>query len=575
MRNGQRVQLTSADTRAAAATAALFGELQTSAERGDHGVFLGRVVVRRRRRFVARTRLRASSERRKRSRRGRRHVDRVGRDACARVRLEQARCVRLRPDRSRWRTAHCDPVHAARAAGAVRSPAALAGGGWRHSRWTRARPTSRRARTRRADAAPALTSAPANASSAKPPPKHAVITKRALRRAFGLSSAAVGELARIERAVTPERHVVLGGRLAHVPVRRDEHDRGVPRGAPAAPAAAPTRLVASAGASTFRPGTRKRASRSGRGSRSRAQLGTQALVGVALGREAAGSSTCTARTPGPPANSTAPGAHRARPRAATKSARSCSSCTWVKRSGRRHHPRRANAARRAVRGPRPRRSRRPDSCSARIGGDHSRSCPTAPTSSVAAARVAEPTQVANRLPHGDPRPARTAALRVHARPSPPPVSSRARQPGPWGLRISSLRMHAIPLRVTRALPRFVPLSASELAQAEPSTVGVPGRRPRGTGARGRGCAAGPRPRERTARPLRRQKWPPRQPTITARAVRGDGTLLDVWLGRDTSRRVGAPPVAGVFVYGTLMHGEERESAILGVLLDPLPRSTAG
>ncbi len=129
-------------------------------------------------------------------------------------------------------------------------------------------------------------------------------------------------------------------------------------------------------------------------------------------------------------------------------------------------------------------------------------------------------------------------------------------------------MHAIPLRVSRALPRFVPLSASELAQAQPSTVLFLGdvrveQGPEGAAARlvqatggtlpGRlesGAAAG-------------------QPTITARAVRGDGTVLDVSLG-PLLGGVSSPPVAGVFVYGTLMHGEEREGAIRSVLPSVAP-----
>jgi gamma-glutamylcyclotransferase (GGCT)/AIG2-like uncharacterized protein YtfP len=130
------------------------------------------------------------------------------------------------------------------------------------------------------------------------------------------------------------------------------------------------------------------------------------------------------------------------------------------------------------------------------------------------------------------------------------------------------RAHAIPLRVTPSLPRFVPLSASELAQAEPSTavfVGdvrvEPG--PKGSAAQLVHAPGSALPGRIDA------EVAAAQPSITARAVRSDGTLLDVWVGA-IPRAASEPLVAGVFVYGTLMHGEERESAILGVLSSVAP-----
>lgn len=114
-----------------------------------------------------------------------------------------------------------------------------------------------------------------------------------------------------------------------------------------------------------------------------------------------------------------------------------------------------------------------------------------------------------------------------------------------------------------ALPRFVPLSASELAQAEPSTVLFVGdvrvdHEPDGSAGRLVHASGSALP---GVLDIASATAPA---SITARAVRSDGTLLDVSLTH-VPDAASAPLVTGVFVYGTLMRGEEREAAIRGVL----------
>jgi gamma-glutamylcyclotransferase (GGCT)/AIG2-like uncharacterized protein YtfP len=119
--------------------------------------------------------------------------------------------------------------------------------------------------------------------------------------------------------------------------------------------------------------------------------------------------------------------------------------------------------------------------------------------------------------------------------------------------------------MSRAVPRFVPLSASELAEAAASSVVCVGdvrwERDAGGGAArlipalGSALAGRVRDEERVV-----------SACAVVRAVRQDGTLLEVSLQRPAA---GAEPpadcVTGAFVYGTLMRGEEREGAIRSVL----------
>ncbi len=130
------------------------------------------------------------------------------------------------------------------------------------------------------------------------------------------------------------------------------------------------------------------------------------------------------------------------------------------------------------------------------------------------------------------------------------------------------REHAIPLRVTSALPRFVPLSASELAQAAPGTVVFVGDVRVESGPEGASAQLVHAPGSALLGRLDADVTTP-QPSVTARAVHGDGTLRDVSLG-PIPRSASEPLIAGVFVYGTLMLGEEREAAIRGALPSVAP-----
>jgi gamma-glutamylcyclotransferase (GGCT)/AIG2-like uncharacterized protein YtfP len=78
--------------------------------------------------------------------------------------------------------------------------------------------------------------------------------------------------------------------------------------------------------------------------------------------------------------------------------------------------------------------------------------------------------------------------------------------------------------------------------------------------------------------------PPRSPRLGTRAVLSDGRLLNVTLSSaEDTAHVGATGAGGsgfpgaVFVYGTLMHGEERHAAISNHLphVAPTPGSVAG
>lgn len=130
------------------------------------------------------------------------------------------------------------------------------------------------------------------------------------------------------------------------------------------------------------------------------------------------------------------------------------------------------------------------------------------------------------------------------------------------------RVRAIPLRVSRALPCFVPVSASDLAHAHTAAdVAFLGdvRLGRGSGGvstllHAPGCAL---PGRLTAHQVAAP------PALAARAVGANGTLVDVALEQPLDPEFPSAPI-GVFVYGTLMRGEEREAAVRSVLADATP-----
>ena len=140
------------------------------------------------------------------------------------------------------------------------------------------------------------------------------------------------------------------------------------------------------------------------------------------------------------------------------------------------------------------------------------------------------------------------------------------------------RVRAISLGVSLALPRFVPVSASGLAhavahaEADVAFLGDVQLAPDLHGGlalvHAPGCAlAG----GLTAQPIAVP------PAPAARAVQADGTLVDVGLEQPLDAELTSAPI-GVFVYGTLMRGEEREAAVRSVLPDATPadgRATGG
>lgn len=126
--------------------------------------------------------------------------------------------------------------------------------------------------------------------------------------------------------------------------------------------------------------------------------------------------------------------------------------------------------------------------------------------------------------------------------------------------------------MSRALPQFVPVSASELAAAgarpgidEPLTFLGDVQVTRG--ADGAATLVHALGHAVPGRLMGQHVSAP--PALAARAVRADGTLEDVAVAVPVVPGAVSAPV-GVFVYGTLMRGEEREGAIRSVLPDTAP-----
>lgn len=136
------------------------------------------------------------------------------------------------------------------------------------------------------------------------------------------------------------------------------------------------------------------------------------------------------------------------------------------------------------------------------------------------------------------------------------------------------RMRAIRLHVSshqpRVLQRFVPLTATDLARGATDHVLFLGdvrfaRDERGVDSlvHAPGCAVP----GQLAPPMEPRAIP--APFVAAHAVHPSGSIRDV--GVDVlSGSALAPLALGIFVYGTLMQGEEREGAIRSVLPDATP-----